>query len=500
MDKITYPQGEVMPAGTFLQDKEYKFAGGYYSTSDLFSESTEGDFGFNLVTAQHEYVGKDQKKHLKTISVQSRISNNGTLLPHNSTDRYLGPVYWGGYGGYMYHNQRFKLNRNAVPYSPVNEVMVFQADVVNKLEGGKFPFKTYIDYRFYEDGKGKLLDVNYAVLPEAEVSGIVDPTSELDICLNFYTPNGTFLFSSEDHWGSARQEYKFFNIDGNTEVNYRYLDLAVESSQIIENIDNIGYAKGYYMSRYNQARLEFTEELKAAVLTGAQKYKYIYFKIMTANAAGYFEGQGESKPFDHAKAINSSLAHNSDFLPEESFVDPAGDYVILKFNRPTKVDILFNNIAYEYDKFSDANHEIRVNKKSLPFTTGGIITIVQKHKFLSGSYTNRTFTYVVPDTVAPDTPVFGSATRTSVSGGAKVNDIVYLERNNVILGNAKATATNTFEIVLTNDTFDNGDVIKLYTQDTAGNKSEIVEVTLTDISSENKVSLLLNTDIINMAP
>lgn len=500
MDKINYPAGVVLSAGVFSTDQTFKFQGSRYRTDILFTQDTNAVYGFELVSKNLEYVNtKTNKTHYKTISVQPRISNNGSLLPHNTSDRYLGPNYWAGWGGYYYVNQKLTMNRNAVVYSPVNEVMVFQADLVNNLTGGIAEDGTYVDYRFYETGVGKSSPINYAVPEAAKLSGITDPTSELDTKVLFKNAEGTTVFSSKDHWASARAEYQYFNVDEDTDVNYRYIDLAVASADIKAMIQDVSYIVGYFMGRYNLARIEVTEDMKTHLLAGANKFNYVYLKLLLSNTAGRFSTEPVTKTVDYRKALLKSMQHQSDFLPAETVIDSAGEFIVLKFNRPTIVDIFFNNDAYEYDKVSDVNHEIRITKKTVPFTVGGTLTITQKHKFQTGSYTNRTFTFPVPDTVAPNPPTFGVATRNTISGNATRDDIVYVERDAIVLGSNKATTTGTYEIVLTDTVFNNDEVVTLYTKDTAGNKSTLVEVTLTDVASENVVALNMNSDILNMS-
>ncbi len=500
MDKITYPTGIVLSAGVFSTDQTFKFQGSRYHTDTLFTQDTNTAYGFELVSKNLKYVNtKTNKTHHKTISVQPRISNNGSLLPHNTSDRYLGPNYWAGWGGYYYVNQKLTMNRNAVVYSPVNEVMVFQADIENNLTGGIVDDGTYIDYRFYETGVGKSSPINYAVPEEAKLSGITDPTSELDTKVLFKNVEGTTIFSSKDHWASARSEYQYFNVGDDTDINYRYIDLAIASADIKAMIQDVSYIVGSYMGRYNLARIEVTEDMKTHLLAGANKFNYVYLKLLLSNTAGRFSTEPVTKTVDYRKALLKSMQHQSDFLPEETIIDSAGEFIVLKFNRPTVVDIFFNNDAYEYDKVSDLNHEIRIIKKTTPFTVGGTLTITQKHKFQAGSYTNRTFTFPVPDTVAPNPPTFGMATRNTITGNAIRDDIVYVEREDIVLGSSRATTTGTFEITLTDTIFNNDDIVTLYTKDTAGNKSTLVTVTLTDIASENAVSLNMNSDILNMS-
>ena len=500
MDKITYPVGIVLSAGVFSTDKTFKFQGRRYRSNILFTEDTNADHGFELVSKNIEYTNsKTNKTHYKTVSVQPRISNNGSLLPHNTSDRYLGPNYWGGVGGYYYMNQKLSMHRNAVVYSPVNEVMVFQADLVNNLTGGEFELGTYVDYRFYENNLGKITAANYNIPEAAKLSGIIDPDSELDTIVRFKDASGTTLFNSKNHWESSRAEYEYFNVDNDTDINYKYIDLAISANDIKTHIQNVSYVVGSYFGRFNLARLEITEDMKTHLLAGANKFNYVYLKLLISNTAGHFNTEESTKVVDYRKALLKSMQHQSDFLPEETIIDSAGEFIVLKFNRPTVVDIFFNNDAYEYDKVSDLNHEIRIIKKTTPFTVGGTLTITQKHKFQAGSYTNRTFTFPVPDTVAPNPPTFGMATRNTITGNAIRDDIVYVEREDIVLGSSRATTTGTFEITLTDTIFNNNDIVTLYTKDTAGNKSTLVTVTLTDIASENAVSLNMNSDILNMS-
>lgn len=497
MDKVAYPTGKVSSIGTLLEDTSFKFQPGREGTYDsglLFAKDTDNNALFDL-TSELIYVERGAESYYKSVAVQKQISNNGSLLPHNTNDRYLGPVRWAGWGGNYYLNQKFKLNRNAVPFSPVNEFLILQTKLNNVIDTTPNTFGTYVDYRFNENSTGDIINIPIRTLPDVKTS-IASPAT-YDVYLSVKDKNNKVLFSSNNTYDSIGESFSYFYVNNVTDVCYKYLDLAISADNINMYIADMHTISLQYGSRYTGCVIDITESLKATLVKGALKYRYVLFKIMLTSSRGYFDKQNEPLPPNKLEAIKSTMRHQSDFLATETVVDVSGDFIILKFNRPTKVDVFFDSVALLYDVFSDANNEIRVNKKTTKFTVGGVLTITQKHNFVSGTFTNRTFTYTVPDTTPPAPPTYTGATRNTISGTALAGDIVVVEKDNVVIAQGLATATNSFELILASVELSNDDVIVLYTKDKAGNKSTFVNVTITDINSENKIQLLVNSDILN---
>lgn len=495
LDKVAYPSGKVTNLGTIIEDRTFPFNparnGGY--EGNLFTKDSDNTSPFDI-KAEVVVGGRGENTYYKTVTTQKQFSNNGSLLPHNTTDRYLGPSSWAGWASVYYLNQKFKLNRNAVPFSSVNELLVIQARLNNVIDTTPISVGTYVDHRF--DGNGIGTIINLPIRTKPGLSSIASPDT-YDLYINVKNRNGVSLFTSKTNYQTNKTEYSSFNVNSNNDVIYRYVDLGLSSAKIIEHIDQMYTLEFSYGARFANCVIDVNDELKTALLKGAAKYTNVVFKILFTSSRGYFDKAHEPAPPKKIEAMKKTMRHQSDFLPLQSVIDSNGEFVILKFNRPTKVDIFFDSIGLMYDTFSDANNEIRVNKKATKFTVGGVMTITQKHDFVTGSGSNRTFTFTIPDTTPPEAPVFTDATRNTVSGTAKAGDVVVIEKDGVIIAQGPATATNTFELVLESVELNNGDVLVLYTKDKAGNKSTYVNATVTDILSENKLNMLINTDVYN---
>lgn len=495
LDKVAYPSGKVTNLGTIIEDRTFPFNpgrnGGY--EGNLFTKDSDNTSPFDI-EAEVVVGGRGENTYYKTVTTQKQFSNNGSLLPHNTTDRYLGPTSWAGWGGMYYLNQKFKLNRNAVPFSSVNELLVIQARLNNVIDTTPLGVRTYVDHRFDGNGIGTLIDLPVRTKPG--LSGIASPDPS-DLYIRVKNRNGANLFISKTNYETNKTIYSPFNVNGNNDVIYRYVDLALPSEKIIQYIDEMYTLEFSYGARFTNCVIDVNDALKEALLKGSAKYANVVIKLLFTTSRGYFDKDHEPAPPKKIEAMKKTLRHQSDFLPLQSVVNPDGEFVILKFNRLTKVDIFFDSVGLMYDTFSDANNEIRVNKKATKFTVGGVMTITQKHDFVPGSGSNRTFTFTIPDTTPPEAPVFTDATRNTVSGTAMAGDVVVIEKDGVIIAQGPATATNTFELVLESVELNNGDVLVLYTKDKVGNKSTYVNATVTDILSENKLSMLINTDVYN---
>ena len=497
MDKVAYPTGKVSSIGTLMEDTSFKFQpgrDGSYDSGLLFSRDNDNNALFDLTT-ELVYVNRGTDSFYKSVAVQKQISNNGSLLPHNTNDRYLGPISWAGWGGNYYLNQKFKLNRNAVPFSPVNEFLILQTKLNNVIDTTPNTFGTYVDYRFNETGIGEVINIPIRTLPDVKTS--IDSPDTYEIILNVTNKNNVVLYTSKNTYSSIGDSFSYFNVNGNTDICYKYIDVAISAANINTYLADMHTISLQYGARYASCVIDVTDSLKAILAKGAAKYNYVLFKIMLTSSRGYFDKQNEPLPPNKLEAIKSTMRHQSDFLATETVVDVSGDFIILKFNRPTKVDVFFDSVALLYDVFSDANNEIRVNKKTTKFTVGGVLTITQKHNFVSGTFTNRTFSYTVPDTTPPAPPTYTGATRNTISGTALAGDIVVVEKDNVVIAQGLATATNSFELILASVELSNDDILVLYTKDKAGNKSTFVNVTITDSSSENNSQMLVNSDSLN---
>ena len=501
MDKISYPSGNVVPLGTISDDPDFEYSpdnSGGYGSNILFIKQENNPNNWSVLATSiiskiDQFTGRTI---YKTCSVQGRNSDDGSLFPANSTNKYLSTTYRYWRSSSTYDIQRFKFNRNSVPYSAIDESIVFQVNIsINDNLNGSVSVRTPSTFT-NGASVGNLLPINLRRRVPENYPTSIESVYSGDVSWSFRDINNNHLTGSSlsDYYISGLNDdgYNGYFADG--DVSYNPVELAISSANLAPVIDNVHYIEIYGANILGRVTIDVTAEIRAALKIGCTKHPYVGLRFIVAYSKGKIDGSSPTTISDES-AIRRVLMHESDFLADQTIVSSDGEFIIIKFNRYSKVDVLFNNVELGLNLTTDANNEIRVNKKTASFNVGGSLTIIQKHnRRKSGK--NRTYTYIVPDTVAPDTPVFTSASRINVYGTGTRGDVVYVSRNDIILGTAIISSTNTFEVVIMNTVLENGDVITIYTQDAAGNKSEDVVVTLENIASENRVNIGLNGDVI----
>lgn len=499
LSKITYPSGEISELGSIAIDPNFAYvknSNGGYSNS-LFGGGLESNPTKWVVTPT-SFTGKHPVTNIdnaRQITIQPRQSDNGNMLPHNTSNRYISALSYSWTG---YENQRFSLYRNSVPLSLVNEYLIFQANIKKNAS-------------IYSSND--LVRVDPGVIgPDATVGSLIDVPLQYDpkhipnasIAANGYetnsylmTPGGSVLaytLSGGNYYSNGYTNY-YNGVNNPNDVTYRTIEVNFSSSDISNNVERIGYIHIGLGGIYGDVRIYFTGEFRDRIIAAASLKNYVTLRFNVGQTRGYLDDTSAMPTLTYKDSLLTCFQHGSDFLPEQTEVDPAGEFVILKFNRMSKVDVLFNDLEHGFDLITDENNEIRINKRTLKFTTGGLLQITQKHR-LNNSGKNKVYAFVIPDTVAPDQPAFTSAARDIIYGTGTHNDIVYVEREGILLGSSVITSTGSFEITLTDTVLANGETITLYTKDTAGNKSSTIDVLLDSIISENRINTTLNSDVL----
>lgn len=495
LSKVTYPTGEVTALGSLAIDPTYNFVkseGGY--SGILFAKASDNPTPWQISSTIASTLKENGDVEQRHVAVQGRMSDNGSLLPHNTTDRYIGPTYTNWV--YTYDQQRFSLYRNSVPLSPVNEVTIIQAKVAKNISIYSENDKVRIDPSVLDGATvGELLSI-----PIQRAAGWKDAGGitavKADVTGAFVDTDGDNVISDSGYSYHINKITGYY--DGKSkpkDVTYRTCEICFASNQIIEKQANLSYVYFSFGGLMGTVRMYLTPELKQKILTAASKKNYVTFRFNVGFTRGYLDKPETVPVLDYRESLEVCLQHGSDFLPEETVVSPDGEFVILKFNRLTKVDVLFNNIEHGFDYISDINNEIKVTRRDKKFTTGGVLQITQKHRLVN-SGTNKVYTFTIPDTVPPDQPMFTSATRNIIYGTGTRNDVVYVERDGAVLGSAIINTNGTFELTVTDATFSNGDTITLYTKDAANNKSPETVVVLDSIASENRIDATINSDVV----
>lgn len=496
LSKITHPTGEVSSLGTMAVMPSFKFVkdgnGGYAGT--LFGKSEENPTPWSITNEIITSVDGKGVVTARHVGVQPRKSDNGTMLPHNTTDRFVGATFanW----VYSYDSQRFSLYRNSVPLSPVNEITVFQTKVKKNISIYSENDLVRLDPSVIavDATAGELINVQVQRAPEWKDSAGITAVKN-DISGAFVNTSNENIFADQGYGYYISGYNGFYNgLTKPDDVSYRGVEICFASNQIIQYKDVLNYVYISFGGLMGTVRIYITPELKAKLLTAASLKTYVVFRFNVGFTRGYLDDPTNLPEVSYRESLQVCLQHGSDFLPEETVVSPDGEFVILKFNRLTKVDVLFNNVEHGFDYISDINNEIKVTRRDKKFTTGGVLQITQKHR-LKNAGTNKVYTFTIPDTVPPDQPMFTSATRTIIYGTGTRGDIVYVEREGEVLGSATINTTGTFELTVANTTFSNGETIVLYTKDAANNKSPETIVVLDSIASETRIDATINSDV-----
>lgn len=499
LSKITHPTGEVLSLGTMAVTPSFKFVkdgnGGYAGT--LFGKSSDNPTPWTITNEIVTSVDGNGVITTRHVGVQPRKSDNGTMLPHNTTDRYVGAIYAGWTYQYVYDSQRFSLYRNSVPLSPVNEITVFQAKVKKNISIYSENDKVRIDPSVIaiDATAGELINVQVQRAPGwKDAAGITAVKNEISGA--FVNTSNENIFSDQGYGYYISGYNGFYNgLTKPDDVSYRGVEICFASNKIIQYKDVLNYVYISFGGLMGTVRIYITPELKEKLLTAASLKNYVVFRFNVGFTRGYLDDPTNVPEVSYRESLQVCLQHGSDFLPEETVVSPDGEFVILKFNRLTKVDVLFDNIEHGFDYISDINNEIKITRRTKKFTTGGVLQITQKHR-LRNAGTNKVYTYTIPDTVPPDQPMFTSATRNIIYGTGTRNDVVYVEREGVVLGSTIINTNGTFELTVVDASFSNGDTITLYTKDAANNKSPETVVVLDSIVSENRIEATINSDVV----
>lgn len=274
-------------------------------------------------------------------------------------------------------------------------------------------------------------------------------------------------------------------------------DVGILSTTFLANKDDIGRFSIVVGGAVRRVSIPLTAELKAMLERGATRYTYVCFRFVAFMSKGTFTPR-TPHTVTPREMQEGTWRHRSDFIPELTAVSPDGEFIVLSFDRASKVDIFFNDVGYGYNTVSDENNTIRINKADVSFTAGGLLRVVQKHDLRLPSE-NRTWNYVIPDTLPPDPPTATSFTKSIIYGTAYRGDHVYVKRGETVLGNTVALSTDVWELHLVGYELTENEELQIWTQDVAGNKSEEITVTVTGVREPVFLDTGFNGDVLSIA-
>lgn len=518
VSKLAYPSGVSQSLGTLslATAKITDVTSLGYNDNNIFSIDDANPSRWGLTNGI--YISKSTlrngKPFGKMVSIQKRFSNDGTIFPP-STNKYLGAVYYNNTMGTRTLQQRLNIIRNATTYSPVQELAVFQAIVSpNRLDltpdlGIRID-KTIatvagIDTLYTKPAMEDKLPYNPNIIGINRLAG-----RGLDAAKQTFSQRFTNSFGEIDtglDWLKILSENVTgtpTRLSGYSDDTKPYFARFCRQFIALDLLDlDIWKTKLKYISIHNYSGItaegEFNlpvtpEMIDACINAKAKGFKYVGITLITMTGQLYDNGV---PTIDKAKYLTACLFRN-DVVKDSLEVDPNGEWIKFELARPGKYTVWFDNEVYAFEKMATDVH-VTINKTTKKFTAGGLLEI-NLIGYQDSNYISNSVEFTIPDTIPPNVPVIISYAADAVYGTANSGDKVIVERDDVIIGQVMATSTNTFEVNIPAGDLVNGQVLQVYTEDAAGNKSAKVEGTVVDVivSLRYDISDLVNS--IRMSP
>lgn len=516
VNKIAYPSGVSQVLGTLALEPIAKIpdiSSLGYNDNSIFQNDGGNPAKWNF--ARGTYISKttlkDGKVFGKMVAVQKRFSNDGTIFPP-SVNAYLGTVFYNNTTGEKTIQHKLNIIRNATTYSPVQEIALFQAIVVPNRQD-------------FTPDLGIRVDKDIAT-PEGLEAVYIKPTMTDINAWNANIQGGSNLTAM-----ALDEQGKQFN------AIWQYGQNLVETPEWIQTSfvspgNGMTYlnsfrepTKSYYHRFSRQFILidlydieRWKTKLKSIRITGssvsteggyilpvsqeiidmclrAKAKDYDKVALVLVTMTGQLYDQGTS-PITKREYTEGAMYRN-DIIEDSIDVDPNGNWIRFNLVRPGKYTVWFDNEVYAFEKMSyDAT--VTINKTNKLFTAGGLLEISLVTQGDSNS--SGRLEFIIPDTIPPTAPTIISYATDAVYGTAMDGDKVVVERNNIIIGQGTATSTNTYEVNIPANDLANDQIIFVYTQDTAGNKSAKVEGLVTDIISSLKFDISDSINAIRIGP
>lgn len=506
VNKLVYPSGVAQSLGTLAFEptpKMIDITGLGYNSNTIFEndDSNPSKWQMQRGTYVSRTTLKNGKFFGKMVSIQPRFSNDGTIFPP-SKNTWLGAVYSNPSSSMKTIQQKLNIIRNATSYSPVQEIVVFQALVnayrkdftptlgirvdpsIASVEGldAIYLKPTMQDLEPWcadivgsNNLKATALDNEKQMFSSVLVTSdgrLIATTDWLEVS-NQTRNNGPDYVANYRPAGSAyyaRYNRMFLLIDtydiDNWKTKLKYIRIS----------GSAGRVEGNYMLPVDQAFIDVCLNAKT------KGFEKVALTIITMTGQLFDIGASNIDYLQYTEGV----MYRNDLVKDSIEVDPSGNWVKFKTIRPGKYTVWFNNEIYAFEKFtSDGN--VTIPKQGVPFTGGGTLEITLNSHGDSG-YTDK-FVYDIPDTIPPNPPSIISYAADAVYGLCDEGDIVYVERDGVIIGKGTGTSTDTYEAIITNTTLENDQIVFVYTQDTASNKSEKIQGLVKDIISNLKYDL-----------
>lgn len=517
VNKIAYPSGVSQSLGTLSLDNSKKITdvttSGYNDNSIFQNDDTNPSrWEMDRGTYVSKTTLKNGKAFGKMVAVQKRFSQDGTIFPPN-VNGYLGTVYYNPTMGMKSLQHKLNIIRNATTYSPVQEIALFQAIVkadrrdftpdlgirvdqeIATPAGDKAvylkPILTDIvpwnpNITGFSGLSATALDADmkqFNAIYNASGGGRVDSTDWIEVARNdrVNAPDviTNYIESAKSYYARFNRQYiliDLYDID-RWKLKLKYIRVNAPAQA----------AEGGWLIPIDQEMIDIAYRAKA------KGYDKLALSLITMTGQLY---DGETSFINRAEYIDAAMYRN-DILEDTLEVDPAGQWIKIKLARPGKYTAWFNNEIYAFEKLTtDGN--IVINKTNKLFTAGGLLEIsTVTHS--DGEYSSR-MEYTIPDTIPPDAPTIISYAADAVYGTAKSGDKVFIERDNIVIGSATATSTNTYEVLIAAKDLENGQTIYAYTKDSANNSSAKVEGTVADVIVNLKFDIADTVNAIRIAP
>lgn len=506
VNKLVYPSGRAQTLGSLKLEPTPKIidvTGLGYNDNSIFQndDSNPSKWQMQRGTYTSRTTLKNGKVFGKMVSIQPRWSNDGTIFPPNK-NTYLGTAYVNQTVAQKTLQHKLNIIRNATTYSPVQEIVLFQA-LVNAV---RTDFTPDLGIRVNPDIAGDA----------GNVATYLKPT------LRDITPYMPYIVGTNEFRCTAldKDQKKFTSIlvdkDGRRITTEDWIEVSYETREhgpkpvanyrrdatayysrlsrcfiMIDtvDIDNWSTKLSYIrINSYSDGKAEGgyllpidAEFIACCKRAKAKGYEKVALTLVTMTGQLY---DGPTANIGRPEYVSASMYRN-DLVPDSIVVDPNGDWVRFKLIRPGNYTVWFNNEVYAFDRFS--NGDVQIDKQNTPFTAGGTLEIT-----LNG-YQDTNFehkiVYEIPDTIPPNPPTIISYARDAVYGTCDEGDKVFVERDGQIIGRGTGTSTGTYEALVAAGDLENDQVVYVYTQDSAGNKSEKIEGIVKDILSNLKYDL-----------
>lgn len=508
MGKVTFPLGQTATIGTITENTSFTYVknrtGGNNSDFLFNVHSDINNNGYTPVNANFvslkvkSAVGNNT--YTKTVSLFPRRSNDGTLFPINTTQQFSliapNPPFW-------YEQQRFNAARNSVSYSATNEIMFMQTKLNVNHHGWNKLSAVRVDPKFINDTdvRGTITDVIVEKDPLVNNDdGVTTIGIDSSACrLEVFNKSGIDMELSGrvNSYQILDETAEYFStLPGRSEDTLYAFDVGILSTVLLANINNIGRFSIVIGGSHKRVSIPLTESLKTILARGATKYTYVCFRFVAFLAKGTFTPR-TPRTATPREMLLGTWRHRSDLMTDSISVNPDGEYLTLTFDRPSRVDVFFDDVGLGYNVVSDVNNTIRIDRADKLFTMGGQLRVVQKHdlKFTSE---NKTWIYNIPDTFPPTAPTADSFTTTTVGGTAYRGDVVYVKRGSVVLGSVTALSTDIWELTLEGFTLAENDELTIWTEDQAGNKSADVIVIVSGVREPVFLDSDFNGDVLSI--